>query len=231
MRAKDVSKWHKKALKKALLYFSHVDEIDVRQIQWSSLTYHKHQATYKMLMNLCYLVIEGLLLTEKAGSYELAQFVDDQHMHRLYEKFVLAFYRKHYPEFRAAPTHISWDTDDEVIEFLPVMKTDITLTYQGKTLIIDTKYYNHTMQTHFQRKTFHSDNLYQIYTYVKNKDRAKTGLVRGVILYAKTSEAIVPNHAFTLSGNKIGVMTLDLNTDFQQIKQQLHHLVNTFLLA
>jgi 5-methylcytosine-specific restriction enzyme subunit McrC len=40
---------------------------------------------------------------------------------------------------------IDWDVADGIIDFLPVMKSDITIEYQGKTLIIDTKYYAHTM--------------------------------------------------------------------------------------
>ena len=43
--------------------------------------------------------------------------------------------------------------------------------YQGNTvLIIDAKYYSHTTQTQFDNHTIHSNNLYQIFTYVKNRD-------------------------------------------------------------
>ena len=73
------------------------------------------------------------------------------------------------------------------------MKTDITLEYQGNILIIDTKYYSHTMQTNslFNSKTIHSGNLYQIFTYVKNKDIENSGKVSGVLLYAKTTKRLL----------------------------------------
>ncbi|MFR4024373.1 MAG: hypothetical protein ACLTZI_16470 [[Eubacterium] siraeum] len=39
-----------------------------------------------------------------------------------------------------------------------------------RVLIIDAKYYEHSMQVQFNKHTLHSANLYQIFTYVKNKE-------------------------------------------------------------
>ena len=40
----------------------------------------------------------------------------------------------------------------------------------SKVLIIDAKYYANTTQAQYDKHTLHSNNLYQIFTYVKNKD-------------------------------------------------------------
>lgn len=232
IRSSDVSVQQRKALRKVLLYFDNVKEIDLRRVQWSNIKYHRNNATYKMLLNICYLVIEGMLLTEQEGSRKLARYVDDQRMHSLFEKFVLEYYRKHYPEFKASAAHIDWDVDDGVIEFLPTMKSDIMLEFNGKTLIIDTKYYQHTMQTNrlYNSRTLHSHNLYQIFTYVKNRDAIKSGNVSGVLLYAKTDEQVIPDNDYWMSGNRISVKTLDLNKDFSCIAEQLNTLVERLLL-
>ncbi|MGI6096903.1 MAG: 5-methylcytosine restriction system specificity protein McrC, partial [Dethiobacteria bacterium] len=232
IRCPEVSTQHKKALRKTMLYFSNVDVINPRKIQWSSIRYHRNNATYKMLLNICYLVIEGMLMTEQDGSRKLARFVDDQRMHRLYEKFVLEYYRRHYPHFNASSTIIDWDVDGGEIEYLPIMKSDITLRYRGKTLIIDTKYYEKTMQINnlFNSQTIHSHNLYQIFTYVKNMDFARSGNVSGLLLYAKTDEDIVPNNDYIVGGNRISVKTLDLNSDFSNISKQLNAIVEKMLL-
>ncbi|MDR9756297.1 MAG: hypothetical protein RJR35_06060 [Thermoanaerobacterales bacterium] len=112
------------------------------------------------------------------------------------------------------------------------MKTDITLQYKGKTLIIDTKYYSKTMQVHglYNTRTLHSHNMYQIFTYVKNMDTANSGSVSGVLLYAKTDEEIVPDNEYIMSGNRICVKTLDLNTEFTNIDEQLNALAEGMLL-
>jgi len=232
IRSPEVSAQHKKALKKTMLYFNNVDEVDPRRIQWSGIRYHRNNATYKMLLNICYLVIAGMLLTEQDGSRKLARYVDDQHMHRLYEKFVLEYYRRHYPQLNASAAHIDWDVDGGEIEYLPTMKSDITLRYKGKTLIIDTKYYAHTMQTNsfYNSRTLHSHNMYQIFTYVKNMDAANSGKVSGLLLYAKTDEEIVPDSDYIMGGNRISVKTLDLNMDFSNIANQLNAIAERLLL-
>lgn len=232
IKTPEVSLQHKKALKKVMLYFSNVDEIDYRRIDWSSIKFHRNNATYKMLVNICYLVVEGLLLTEQGGTHKLARFVDDQKMHRLFEKFVLEYYRKHFPQFNASPSHIDWNVDDGIMEFLPTMKSDITLYYEDKIVIIDTKYYGNTMQTnsYYNSRSMHSHNMYQIFTYVKNKDNLNSGNVSGVLLYAKTDEEIVPDNDFLMSGNRIAVKTLDLDSDFSDIAAQLDNLAKRYLL-
>ena len=48
-------------------------------------------------------------------------------MCRLYEKFILEYYRKEHPEIRASASQIPWDTDDDYREMLPVMQSDIML--------------------------------------------------------------------------------------------------------
>ena len=230
LHSAEVAVEQKRALKKVMYYFVNVDELDLRHIQWSNIKYHRNNATYKMLINICYLVVCGMLLTEQDGTKKLSKFIDDQRMHSLYERFILQYYSKHYPAFAVSAAQIDWDVDDDIIAFLPLMKSDITIVYGGKTLIIDAKYYSHTMQTNslYNSQTLHSGNLYQIFTYVKNKDVVSSGNVSGVLLYAKTDEEITPDNDYIMSGNRISVKTLDLNTDFPKIELQLKTLIINF---
>lgn len=227
MQDQSVTPERKMVLKKVLLFFDNIDVIKPSAIKWSMLGFHGGNQNYRMLLNVCYFVFEGLLLSTEKGTYKMATFLDEQRMSRLFEKFVLEYYRYHHPRLKASPTQISWDVDAGVNDFLPRMNTDITLKHRGKTLIIDTKYYARTMQTYsqFDSQTLHSHNLYQIFTYVKNEDAKKTGRVSGMLLYAKTNERITPDCDFKFSGNNISVKTLDLNTPFSTIRTQLDQVV------
>ena len=109
------------------------------------------------------------------------------------------------------------------------MQSDITLTQGNRVLIIDAKYYTHTMQTQYDAHTLHSANLYQIFTYVKNRDMEFGGQpheVSGMLLYAKTDEMIQPDNIYQMSGNQISVKTLDLNQEFSEIAKQLNAIVS-----
>ena len=53
--------------------------------------------------------------------------------------------------------------------------------------------------------------------------------VAGMLLYARTDEAVQPDHTYSMNGNKISVKTLDLNRPFDSIAAQLNDIVqNTF---
>lgn len=228
LHSNDVKKENKRKLKRVLLYFAGVDQVDCKRIRWSNIQYNRNNKQYKMLMNICYLIIEGMLVSDKEGKYKLNQYVDDQKMNVLYEKFILNYYRRHYPNIKATASQIDWNTEDNVIDLLPRMKSDVMLEYAGKTFIIDAKYYNSSLQTgQYGKQTIHSHNLYQIFTYVKNRDVHSDGSVTGMLLYANT-EGENPDMDYRMNGNKISVKTLDLNCSFGQVAKQLDDIVSVW---
>ena len=222
----DIAKARKKELRKLMVFFGEVSDIDVRLINWS-FRYNRNNQTYRMLISVCYLVIKGLLQSKSDGSVKLMDFFDEQRMCRLYEKFILEYFKKHYGLLNPASSQIKWAVDDGFDFMLPTMQSDIMLTYKGTTLIIDAKYYSNTTQIQYDTRTLHSNNLYQIFTYVKNKS-VESGPVSGMLLYAMTDEAIVPDSEYQMSGNIISVRTLNLNCDFSQIAEQLNSIAKRY---
>ena len=221
---------YKDDLKKKMLYFSNVDIIEPTGIKWSSIRFQRNNQTYRMLVSICQLIIEGMLITTDAGDYRLASFVDEQRMCRLYEKFILEYYTRHYPALSVSASQIPWSLDDGVGIMLPVMQSDIHLQRGNTVLIIDAKYYSHTTQVQFDKHTLHSNNLYQIFTYVKNRSYQfgeKENTVSGMLLYAKTEEEIQPDNVYQMHGSQISVKTLDLNLPFAEIASQMDRIVET----
>lgn len=223
-----ISKERKKQIRKLLIYFAEVEPLNIGNIKWKQ-QYNRNNQTYQMLISVCYLIIKGLLQTTSDGNIKLMDFLDEQRMCRLYEKFILEYYRKEHSEVKVSASQIPWDLDDGYSVMLPIMQSDIMLKSDDKILVIDAKYYSHTTQNQYNTNTLYSRNLYQIFTYVKNLDKDKTGNVTGMLLYAKTDEKILPNNDYKMSGNPILVRTLDLNCDFVEIKKQLDEIVHNFL--
>ena len=185
-----ISRFRKKELRKLLVFFVEVDELDVNYVNWN-IRYNRNNQNYQMLISVCYLVIKGLLQTQSDGTTKLMDFLDEQRMCHLYEKFILEYYRKEF------------------------------------------KYYAHSLQQKYDRYSIHSGNLYQIFTYVKNKEAniSEQGhkQVSGMLLYAKTDEEVFPENEYRMSGNRIEVRTLDLSGDFNSIRLQLNHIANKYL--
>ena len=149
-------------------------------------------------------------------------FVDDQKLSSLYEKFILEYYKKEHSDINTNASFINWQLDNGFDLFLPRMRSDITLSNGNNILIIDAKYYGDNLEHYYDSNKISSDNIYQIFTYVKNKSFENPNLkVSGMLLYAKTEAEIQPDADYKMSGNTISVKTLDLNQPFTNIRKQL----------
>lgn len=224
----NISLTRKKEIRKLLLYFSDIQTIDPFHIKWN-LRFDNNNQSYRMLIAICFLVMNGLIQSDENGTVHIMDCFDEQRECRLYEKFILEYYKKEHPELTVSSSWIAWNVDDGFSEMLPTMKTDVMLSRGNRTLIIDAKYYQRIAQINYGNATIHSGNIYQIYTYVKNFEANQTGEdnhsskneISGMLLYAGTDEAIQPNYTYHMHGNTIAVRTLNLNLEFSQIAAQL----------
>ena len=109
----NISKQRKKNLRKLMVYFSEVDFIDLYTVNWN-VQYNRNNQTYRMLISICYLVVKGLLQTQSNGHTKLMDFLDEQRMCRLYEKFILEYYRREFKnQITANASQIPWQLDDD----------------------------------------------------------------------------------------------------------------------
>lgn len=120
--------------------------------------YQRNNKNYEMLINICYFVLDGMLQTTDKGNYKMMTF-SDEHMHRLYEKFVLEYFKRHHFLFvrsQSGPSEVeSGNRYGRKYDTIPAcpMQTDIFLRYKEKVLIIDTKYYGNSMQKQYDKVT------------------------------------------------------------------------------
>lgn len=219
-------------LRNSLKYLKDVEEMKPSLIKWSSLRYDRNNSSYRMLINVSYFILNGLLATNENGQYRFNSYIDNRKMHRLYEKFILGYYKYHFRNMLNvnSPT-IDWITDNN--NMLPSMFSDIVLydKKNNKKLIIDAKYYSNAIQEneYYNKETFKSNNLYQIFTYVKNEDKKKDGSVSGMLLYAKTENNDIIDEQYNMDGNIIRVSNLDLSVDFNLVRKRLDSYVDWFV--
>lgn len=101
------------------------------------LAFDRNNKSYQMLLYVCYFLTEDILMTTEKRKYKMKSFTDE-HLCRLFEKFVLEYYRAKHPEYKAQAAQIDWNIDREVssTHVLPIMQTDILLTLNDRTLIM-----------------------------------------------------------------------------------------------
>lgn len=97
IRHGEVSDAHRAALRRVMLFFSDVDDVPPTSIRWGSIRFARNNRSYRMLIGVCQLAVEGMLLTTQRGEYHLMSFLDGQEMSRLYEKFILEYFAARWP--------------------------------------------------------------------------------------------------------------------------------------
>lgn len=219
----DVAPQRKRDLKRCAMALAEVAELNPARIEWARLRYHRNNGSYQMLMNVCYMVVKGLLQSEDEGELKLATFKDSQQLHALYEQFVLAYFRIEHPEIdRVSAKIIKRGVGEDAPAFLPGLCTDITLENGAKTLIIDTKCYGSILGTHHDKEMLSPGNLNQIQSYVTHEAYDNPGKeVQGMLLYALTEHEREISESWDEIGHRFHVRTLDLGCDFKEIAAQL----------
>lgn len=213
-----------------LPHLAAVQDIRPTAIRWGDLSIHRANANYRMLLGICELIVKGLLPTQESGESKLSSWMNDEAMNRLYERFILQYFKIHHPELSPHARQVPWAIDSLASNGtgqLPVMQTDVTLTNGRAELIIDAKYYRRSFQLgRGGKQTVHSHNLYQIATYVWNADVRRDGSVSGLLLYAQTVHEDQPDVDIVIQGNRVGVQTLDLNLPWEELRDRLENLLS-----
>lgn len=229
----DIDEERKIQLKKLLVFFTDVKHIELRTVNWN-FQFNRFNRSYQMLTAICFLVYKGLLQTTSEGNTYLLDFVDEQRMSHLYEKFLLEYYKFHWgKQFKVSSPEIAWQLDEgSDIDQLPTMKSDVVLKRGNDYLIIDAKYYSKNLQENLGKKTVWNNNLYQMYAYVKNQEAQLQSehphSVSGLLMYAMTDSEEQPHLNFINTGNKICARAIDLNTEWSVIREQLDGVISEF---
>lgn len=220
----------KDEIKRLLNYFAKVDVIDTKLIKWDQVKFNRNNLSYKYVVDLCRLILKGLIVSDKNGNNKFKEFLDDTRISTIYENFIKAYYRKHYPELNASSKKL-YLNDKPMLDFIPMMKTDITIEFKDRMLIIDAKFYNKILRENYLNarcRTISSNNLYQIMAYVDNQDPYKKGNVSGMLLYAQTINEPSLEIKQQLNMHTIMVRTLDLNESWDDIKNRLNNIAINF---
>jgi 5-methylcytosine-specific restriction enzyme subunit McrC len=216
---KDLDKQIKGQLIDISRYFQGIDKIRLEKSQFSRIRYHRNNRFYKLILDICELLYDELMVNSQKGETVFKDFIRDNQMAALYEKFILNFYKKELTSIHVYSPTFEWEKDfdfEHVGEhFLPIMRTDIVLQNENKQLIIDAKYYKNALQirNYSEAKKLISSNLYQIYSYINNSPFK--GEKAGMLIYPVVDTDM--DFVYSIQGKKIYIKTLNLNSDWMNI--------------
>ncbi|MED4019159.1 5-methylcytosine restriction system specificity protein McrC [Sutcliffiella cohnii] len=200
--------------------FPEVDVLPLTKGIFNRVHFSKHNAYYKRSIHIAKILHELTLLSHKQGDWSLFKAeLDEKALNHLFEKFLFHFYRMEQNEYKVSSERFSWNLQGNEA-LLPSMVTDVSLTHKNgrEKIIIDAKFYKHIFQEHFGKQTFHSHNMYQLFTYLMHQPQELD--VRGVLFYPFNGRDVQESFVWD-ERMKVEVLTLNLDLPWREINDQL----------
>ena len=139
-----------------------------------------HRRLYRFLLSVCWLIHECLGVDEQRGQSVFRDFRRDKAtMWRLFEDFVIGFYRRERRDFTLRGRRISWSGTQGTTEtnraLVPGMQADVILESKSpqRRVILDTKFYTNVLPG----GKLNSSHLYQLLAYLRNRQVRRPGLL------------------------------------------------------
>lgn len=229
IRTRNLDKTLKSQIKGLIWRFGDVKTIELSSISFNKIRLHRNNRFYGFILKVCQLIYENSLPTEEKGNFEFSDFIrDERKMNQLFEAFLRNFYSFEQNEYKVKGEHIKWQfsaNDEEDLQFLPTMKTDIMLENQKSKIIIDAKFYKETLKKNFGKEKISSANLYQLFSYLLNqrKHDSRTQTATGMLIYPTIEQDYNLNYRF--QNHKIIIATVNLNDNWRNIEDRLKTLI------
>jgi 5-methylcytosine-specific restriction enzyme subunit McrC len=207
---------------------------DVADIRLSAAAFarvqlHRNNARYDLLLRICELAF-ACMIPDRAGSGYGFQNVlrDERKMARVFEEFIRNYYRLSQRAFRVKPYQLEWQAlllNTNGLGRLPVMRTDVYLESAARRIIIDTKYYVDALQQHHGSPSFRSDNLYQLFAYLRTDAVAQpaSATAEGMLLYPQVQYSL--DASYVIHGHLVRLATVDLAAAWHEVERRLDELI------
>jgi 5-methylcytosine-specific restriction enzyme subunit McrC len=221
LRCSEVDAKYSSELKMIYRRFSAVDEIRLSKRTFGMVSLNRNNKYYDFIMKVCELIYDCLLPSEDCGKYLFDDFrKKNREMNVLFEAFVKNFYHLEQQKFQVKSEWLDWEIPDweqnKESSLLPKMRTDVSLTSEHRKIILDTKFYEHTLQENFGNFSIRSGHLYQIFSYIMND---KFSYSEGILLYPTNSVDI--DRSWQIKQHSIKVKTINLNQEWEHIRSDL----------
>ena len=224
LRAISVNRYVKKETRKrSFMYMELMPEVDAPPLtkeKFSRLFFGRHNVHYKRMTHIARILHELTLLSHKQGNWSLfSATLDERALNQIFEKFLFHFYRFEQQDYQVSSEIMHWKLEGNQ-SLLPSMRTDVSLTNKNglEKIVIDAKFYKNTFQEHYGKASFHSHNMYQLFTYLQHQPKEKN--LRGILIYPYNSVDL--NESYIWDERTImQVMTINLDSSWENIYKNL----------
>src|SRR5690625_1984231 len=199
---------------------THVSTIVLTKELFLRTVFYRHNQYYKRMFHIAHLLFELELLSHQSGDVELFQpNITEGDLNRIFEKFLFYFFQIEQKEYRVHGEHMQWQLEGNRT-YLPRMETDVSLTHrlEKKKIIIDAKFYRNMFQINFDKRSFHSHNMYQMFTYLHHQPNDYE--LRGILIYPANEQVIHEKYMYN-ERVSFEIKSIDLGAQWNTIYDEL----------
>lgn len=193
-------------------------------------TFGRNDADYRLMLNICSLLLQQFMPTEAKGSKSLPGLKRDELvLYQIYETFVANFYRFHLKGWGVTrQAKLSWFAE-VASPLLPGMAADLVLrcNQTGRKFVLDTKFTAASLVSNqWGSDKFNSGHIYQIYAYLRSQEAVSENdrTASGVLLYPTVSGEL--NECVKIQGHEIHFKTVDLSKPWEDVEARLLSIVS-----
>ncbi|MBY5889747.1 5-methylcytosine-specific restriction endonuclease system specificity protein McrC [Rhizobium ruizarguesonis] len=202
----------------------YVSDIRLDRSAFSRVSLHRNNSHYQFLLKVAELAFDCLLPNHDGTDYLFHDVTrDERKMAAVFERFVRNFYRVEQQSLSVEPLNIKWDATRIAgsAARLPSMRVDVFLRSANRRIILDTKYYVDALQTYYNAESFRSENLYQLFAYLRNAAGSDNAFAKteGILLYPRVGVSL--DEAFMIQGHSVKIATIDLSMPWKEIRERL----------
>lgn len=204
-----------------------VEAIPLTKAIFAKLYYGRHNRHYEQMLNIARLLHDLKLLSHKNGNWNLfSAEIEEKALNRIFEKFLFNFYKFEQSDYRVSSETMKWNLDGNST-LLPSMVTDVSLTHHNgkEKIVIDAKFYRHVFQEHFGKASFHSHNMYQLFTYLMHQPQDLS--IRGILIYPYNGYHVDENYNWD-ERIQLGIKTVNLDDSWKEINNCLIKIVKYY---
>lgn len=167
-----------------------VSTIYLNKKTFTTLQFNRNNMYYKPMIHIAKMLYELQLLSHKSGEWSLfTASLNDTDLNRIFEEFLLRFYQLEQNQYHVQSEKLQWQLEGNTA-LLPGMRTDVSMTHKNgkKKIIIDAKFYKEIFQNYYDKSSFRSGHMYQLFTYLMHQPQKLK--LRGVLLYPFNGKVI-----------------------------------------
>jgi len=206
-----------------------VDFIELSTDLIHRLPLGRNDRDYRIMLAICELLLLKYMPSDTAGEMNLLEIEREKlKIFNVFERFVANFYKHHLMDWEVTSQKIFTWHEMPKNNYMPNMQPDLYLRNKlnNRIIILDTKFMPQTSKGQYNKETFHSGHLYQIYTYVKTQEHISEDHMKaeGILLYP-ASRTSKHSERINLMNHTIRIENVDLTMNWEDIERSLMSLI------